>query len=363
MTQTTNTSPLAKYEHLDTLYPINMLKIPVTTFEINDEGAEAFNEVYFYVRDHYPATLKLTPSGGISTNPKKLYLPAYTIRETKSIVELILISLEGQFRFQFRAFGDPKKNLPGSVAFGYLRREFKKDGIDINEYAIKNGREIKGEIQKYHRRCFAITDVVYKHVYHLDFNSAFAANLARAYPELRPTLERLYNERAEKPINKHILTNAIGYMQSVGAHRGAIHANLSKAAVNGTCEIVEKYLEILRNSDYVPLSTNVDGIWYADPHGHGAYHDSNEGHGFGQWKTDFASGEIRYKHGENPACTYEFKGIDCETGKEVYKPVYTGLTMLDRTKPRNKWVWGDIYQEGCRAYQFKFNKEKGAYKL
>ena len=79
------------------------------------------------------------------------------------------------------------------------------------------------------------------------------------------------------------------------------------------------------------ILTNVDGIWYTGD----IYHGDGEGDKLGQWSNDHMNCTCRAKS----AGAYEY----IENGE--YHAVVRGSTNLDKIKPRDQWVWGDIYNE------------------
>ena len=340
---------IREFKHQPLTRRPNKLNIPVTLFNVDDEGMNQFNEVYRWVMQRYHGCKRIvrTKSGGISTSRENFKPPMWDIRCSKSSgVELTLISYEGMYRFQFRVDfkKDNKFAVSGREAFNAIKKALNKEGIDLNNYAIENGEEVKKEIESYMIEYYGEIGKVWEHAYHADANSSFWSQLCIAHPEFKPAIEPIYLERKIKPENKGVLTNSIGFFQSIDSC-GARWANLSKDAINGNNAFVRELRTKILKAGYLPIATNTDGIWYIDRKGIGPYHDENEGTGLGQWKNDHLDCRIRFKS----KGAYEFM----ENGE--YHPVIRGRTMYDRIKPREEWEWGDIFREDAEEvikYQF-----------
>ena len=335
----------------------NKLNIPVTLFHADDEGMDKFNEVYRWVMQKYHGCKRIvrTKSGGISTSRENFRPPMWDVRCSKTCLELTVICEEGMYRFQFRTDfkADEEELMPGSKALGIIRKELNKFGIDLNNYAIKNGKEVKKEIERYMIEYYGEVGKVWEHAYHADANSSFWSQLCIAHPEFKPAIEPIYLERKVKPINKKVLTNSIGFMQSIDGC-GARWANLSKDAINGNNAFVRDLRTKLLKAGYLPIGTNTDGIWYVDRRGIGPYHDENEGTGLGQWKNDHLDCKIRFKS----------KGIYEYMEGNKYYPVVRGHTKYDDVKPRTEWEWGDIFREDAEEVtKYKFIEGRGIKKI
>lgn len=66
--------------------------------------------------------------------------------------------------------------------------------------------------------------------------------------------------------------------------------------------------------------------------------DENEGTALGQWKNDYVNCKFRAKS----KGSYEF------IENNIYYPRVKGQSSFDYIKPRDQWVWGDIYNEEAR---------------
>ena len=97
-----------------------------------------------------------------------------------------------------------KEGMSGRKAFTLFKRLLTKRGINLDDYVIDNGSEVKEEIQKpligAKRKVFY--DRTFENVNHIDFHSSFAGGLANTHPEFRKTLEWLYENREKDDIYK-----------------------------------------------------------------------------------------------------------------------------------------------------------------
>lgn len=313
----------------------NFQLIPVNQLKINKENMDFFNLEVSKCRGYH--SIIRTEGGKISRETR---LPAYDIRYTKSCVELTVLDKTGFFRIQFRSSGEKKEDtvLSGHKSFLIFKKMCLDCGIDLNEYSIENGEELKKEIEPY---IIKMEKEIYKDktfvAHHLDFHSSFPSGLVLTHPEFRPVIETLYNGRKNHPEYKLILNSTIGYMQSVQCCK-ARWANLSRDAINNNNERLRTLARRLQLSGRKILAYNTDGIWYIGD----VYHDQDEGPGIGNWANDHINCKIRFKS----AGAYEF----IENG--VYTPVVRGHTLLDDKKPRSEWVWGDIYQNDAEPLRY-----------
>ena len=330
---------LKELKHTDSTSRLNYLLIPVTTFDINEKGAKQFNKIYHWLQKQDLFTLERTYSGGIKTG-SHMKVPAWDIRRNKYCVELTVI-LEGwAWRIQFRT-SCPNK-MSGRKAFSKFKRLLLRDGIDIEDYAIGNGPEIKKEIETYLIKPYHkfYIDKVFEKAHHIDFHSSFAGGLANTHPEFRKTLEWLYENREKDEINKNILNFSIGFMQSISGC-GAKWAHLSKDAIADNNARVLELAKRIEKSGRAVLLLNTDGIWYNGP----IYHGAGEGKKLGQWEND----HTRCKFRMASAGSYEF----IEDG--IYYPVIRGIPNEEKTE----WKWGDIYTTKAVPDLLSFNEEEG----
>ena len=346
------------YKPLKKKRDANYISMKALNFIIpNDEGMEEFNRVYNYVLNSGMRELVRTKSNGISIDRKNFFGRGYSVRTTRSMFELLIIKDGRYYKIHFKqpTGKDYECPISGTRAFDIFVEELAADGIDINELAIDNGMDVKKEIES---PMIALYSDKLKHrtienAHHIDFHSSHPAGMAKYYPQLRPTIERIYWEKETAPkdsekrkINKAILNETWGYLQA--AHIGAKWAHISRDAIHDTNErLLELAGRLIRAGRQI-LAFNTDGIWYSGD----IYHGEGEGTGLGEWGHDHVNCVIRFR---SKGC-YEF----IEDG--VYHPVVRGWTALDQIKNReSEWVWGDIYNGP--VYRYKFIKEKGVVKI
>lgn len=340
---------LKEYRFRKTDVKPNYRLIPVNLIEINEKGMDEFNEIYYWMLNEKSHVRKIvrTNSGGISIDRRNFRGEAWDLRKTTSCIEMTIILKEGMWRFQFRnklAESD-KIALSGSNGFKMFKELCQKNGIDLKDYEIDNGEEVKKEIEK-PLICLdkAQTGVIYKNVNHIDFHNSYPAGLVNIHEEFRPVVEKLYEERKVKPENKLILNVTIGYMQSLKCC-GAKWAHLSRDAIKDNNDRIKELAMRLRANGRQILAFNTDGIWYRGE----IYHGEGEGDKLGQWENDHVNCVIRFKS----AGSYEY----LEDGK--CHPVVRGYTKLDEIKPRDEWEWGDIFKIEAAPKIFEWDDEEG----
>lgn len=303
---------------------------------MDDEGASLFNKIYQWVKEQELDTIVRTPSGGISIERRNFKPPMFDVRKTSSCIELTLVIKEGSWRIQFRTI--PKENKDGSIMYGNqafkIFRETCLDfGIDLADYEISNGEEVKTQIEK---TMICLDKHTYAHktfegVHHIDFHNSFPAGLVNTHPEFKDCIEYMYDHRKEDNNKyKFVLNASIGYMQSTKCCN-ARWAHLSRDAINDNNKRIRELSKVLVDSGRMVIAYNTDGIWYKGD----VYHGEGEGSKLGQWENDHLNCKFRAKS----SGAYEF----IEDG--VYTPVVRGFTRLDKVKPRNLWNWGEIYRD------------------
>ena len=326
---------------------VNKLLMPIYHIPITVEGAKEFNTLYKELLDIGWNTIVRTPSGGVSIARKNFNPPMWDVKYNSNCVELTIVSTY-MLRVQFRTImkKDGEQTIYGRQAFTEFKRMLVAAGINLDDYKIDNGEEVKKTIDKYLIRLERDIwkDVTLEGCHHLDFHNSFPAGLANTHPEFRPVIEKLYNERKNKPINKAILNLSIGFLQSIGGC-GARWAHLSRDAIHDNNVRLEELANRLKESGRTVLLWNTDGIWYKGP----VYHGDGEGSRLGEWENDHIDCTLRIKS----KGAYEF----IEDGK--YYPVLRGATKLDEVKPREEWVWGDIYNRDAKVIQFEFTEGIG----
>lgn len=314
----------------------------------NKEDVEEFNEIYQTLLNSNLGPMVMTGSGGISIcreNRRGVWhLDSYNTGCT------ILARLEG-YTFCY-TIGNKKEKEEGGIRGMKAFLEFKDlcldKGIDLEEYAIENGAEVKNTIEapkismKY---IMTSDDEGLDNCHHIDFHNSYPAGLCNKHPEFRPIVEPLYEARKEKPINKAILNLTIGYMQSLQPRVKARWAHLSKDAIEDNNRRIDDLATRLESSGREILGYNTDGIWYRGE----IYHGDGEGNHLGEWSNDHVNCVFRSKSDG----AYEFM----EDGK--YHPVVRGKTNYDWIEPRDMWKWGDIYRHDMNIIKYSFDKNIG----
>lgn len=323
----------------------NKLKTPITKFTLNEKGVEQFNKVYKFLIKNNVKEMIMTNSHGIS---HKNVGVCYHLSRTASCIEIIL-NADGYCRIQLRGGKELEisqhKEIYGRQAFTKFKEILKLNGIELDDYKIDNGIEVKEEIEKPYI-CLedAIPGFIFKRAHHIDFHNSYPAGLCNTHPEFRPIIEHLYNKRKENNIYKAILNYSLGFMQSIGGC-GARWAHLTRDAIKDNNDRIRDMAARLRAAGNHILSFNTDGIWYIG----NIYHGEGEGSELGQWENDHMNCQWRCKS----AGAYEF----IEDNK--YTPVVRGYTNLDKKKDRSEWSWGDIFNEEASPITFRFDKSEG----
>lgn len=330
---------LKQLKHTKGSAKINYLLIPVSVFDITEEGAKAFNKIYFWLKSQNLYKLERTASGGIKSGPHRKR-PAWDIKVNRICVELTVL-LEGcAWRIQFRT-KLPEK-MSGRKAFTAFKRFLLKRGIDLEKYAIENGKEVKETIEKpligAKREIFY--DYTFEKVNHIDFHSSYSAGLANTHPEFKEVLNELYMKREENEEYKNILNFSIGFMQSLSGCN-ARWAHLSRDAIKDNNARVKKLAETLEKKGRIVLTYNTDGIWYKGA----VFHGEGEGEGLGEWHNDHVACTFRARS----AGSYEF------IEKNIYHAVVRGIA----NDLKSDWRWGDIYEKKAEPQLFNFSEEGG----
>lgn len=322
---------------------MNYLKFPKIKWSFTDKNVEIYNAQVNYFKEIGLPQIKRTKSGGIALSSIGYGWDSRKLGN--SMMELTVSTWYTNYRLILTNTvdedGDASK-MSGCTAFIIMRGEFKKDGIKLADYAVKNGLKIKEEeIEKL--MIFPTEELefgkTYENIHHLDFHSSFPGGLANTHPELRPTIERVYAKRKASVDGSKLklaLDASIGYFQSeyckINNCRYAL-ANLSRDAINDNNARIRRATDELRASGRVPLLYNTDGIWYA---GDLLETGTDYGPGVGKWENDHTALKFRVKS----RGAYEY--ID----SDGYHPVVRGRSKLDETKSRDKWEWGDIFNIG-----------------
>lgn len=351
---------LEKYKHIEYKIKPNKNRIPINNFTFED--LDEFNEVYQFVRNNFKL-VKHTQSQGISNKVSERLHERYFIVKGNQRFELVVICLEGCYRFLLQNKKKEGNVISGQQACRSIYKYADKYGMDLNKYSntSEEGKEIKKQIESPHIQCLKpiMLGKIIKNVYHMDFKSSYASRICEKYPELKPMYDDIYSRRkANDGYYKHVLTNSIGAWQSPfcvdynSRHKTVPYqfANLSKIAINGTRAKIEEKLVKLKRKGMIPLLTNTDGIWYYSEKG--AYHDEDEGTELGCWENDHVN------------CDFLMTSVGAYQYVEdgVCHSVVRGLCNLDLIeKDRTKWKFGDI-KKLREVFTYRFDEEKGVYK-
>lgn len=311
----------------------------------NEVDIKIYNIIYKYLKSSDLNALIRTKSGGI----KKCFTNRYSWDEkhTKSSARITVIVDGKVWVFRVGTIKDKEDEMAPWQAWNIFEDCCESNGINLNDYKIDNGEEIKETIPEplismtYHMK---ETDEPLTNVHHIDFHNSYPSGLVNKHPEFRKVVEPMYTLRKLKPEFKFVLNCVIGCMQSTKQRWKAQWAHLAKDAITDNNLRVSYLAALIANSGGEIIGFNTDGIWYRRilP-----YHGGNEGPNLGQWHNDHINCIFRSKSDG----AYEF----IENGK--YHPVVRGETTLDRVKDRDKWVWGDIYKGDL--IMFKFDEEEG----
>lgn len=344
---------LKKYKYVPFGYNVNIKKVPINTMFISNSNAEIFNSIYQWTINTCKNNIKRTRKGYVSNNRNNLLPPMYEVARNNTWIGLTIVLYEGVWRFQLRFEKEEKngKQQYGGQSFFAFKNELKKYKIDLENYKITNGKEIKEQIEK-PLICLSsnmVRDMIFENAHHIDFHSSFPAGLANTHPEFAPVLNEIYEKRKMNPIYKAILNHSIGYMQSIDCCN-AQWAHLSRDAINDNNKRIKEMAETLKKGGRLILAYNTDGIWYVGD----LFHGIGEGPGLGQWENDHSNCKIRFKSGGS----YEF------IENNIYYPVVRGRTTLEdpkyvHYKPRELWEWGDIYNEAAEPIVYIWINEYG----
>ena len=321
-----------------TKWGVSNKKIPVTYFKPTEENALRFNRLLEFCRQNDYYDLQLTEKGNISK--KGFILPAYSYTWSRMGAQLLIID-EYSYKIQFRAELDKDskgRTMTGTRAYFAFKNMCLENGINLDDYAIENGKEVKDTIEKPLVRLTenGLFDAKYMHVNHIDFHSSYPSGLINHYPEFEPVIRKLYEGRNTHPEYKQILNLTIGMMHS--RLLGYKFSELAKKAIEDNNRRVLELSERLEESGRIPLLYNTDGIWYYGE----VYHGEGEGKDLNQWSNDHVNCVFRMRS----TCAYEY------IEDNVYKPVVKGVMPLDKKLPRDKWKWGDIYKGNILTFSF-----------
>ncbi|MBP5446228.1 MAG: hypothetical protein J6Y28_08670 [Acholeplasmatales bacterium] len=328
---------------------LNQFHTRPTYFKLNIENSQIFNEIYFKLRDSNLNKIIRTDSGAISTAPVNEVNNRYAwdCIKTSTFVRLTIILGSHIYVISIgKGNINKEKDIRPIDAWLTFISELKNDGIDINDYIIDNGAQVKETIKK--PLIWVDPNDINKtfiNAHHIDYHNSYPAGLCNKYQEFTKTCVRLYNQRKDEPVFKAVLNYTIsGCMQSPKKPWCCKWAHLSKAAIEDNIDRILTLSYILQLEGRHVIAYNTDGIWYSGD----IYHGDGEGKNLGDWENDHVNCILRFRS----AGCYEYMEND------EYHPVVRGTSTYDIIEPdRSNWKWGDIYKQ--ETITFKFDEEKG----
>ena len=334
-------------QHSQLKYKPDKRYIHPNVLGISPEAAEEFNKIIGWVMQTDIADYRLSRTERNCLCKKRQVFCGcgWDIEDTNYSVELTLI-YEGMWRIRFATDVNKEDDgMSGREALTKFRQLCLAKGIDLENYMIDNGPEVKKDIEKYMVGWGVIGDIsginnVFDNVHHIDFHNSFPAGLVNTHPEFYEVVNELYENRKTNPQNKKILNLSIGAFQSLGLN-GACWAHLSRDAIADNNKRIRELRDMLIAAGRVPLAYNTDGIWYYGD----IFHGEGEGPALGQWENDHINCRIRFK---SKGC-YEY----IEDG--IYNPVVRGKCYYDRVKARKDWQWGDIFRDDVVPFGWRFD--------
>lgn len=294
------------------------------------KNIDKINHIYRLLKKSRLPLIQRTPGGSIARNNIHHISGAWDCREVwqenhqlKGVIITVIVK-NTVFVFKCGNFKVNKSEMTGSKAFNIFKKVCAKAGINIDDYKIKDGKEVKATIESPLIKMFKRYERL-EHVNHLDINSAWAWGVCQSFPAFTGIFDALKHK------DKLIANMALGYCQS--RYIGYSLANLSKAGIENCNKQVERLMERLIAEDFEIVGINTDGIWYQAKNGDfRLYHDENEGGDLGQWKNDHKDCEfLAYSDGQ-----YWYK----EKGK--FHPVARGFYSYERIKAREEWNEADF---------------------
>lgn len=329
---------LSELKSIPTTWGIRNKDIPVNYFKPTEENAKKFNELLEFCQFSLYTEIELTQKNQISS--RGFILPCYSYTFCKIGCQLIIMN-ERAYKIQFRAEiakSKANKDLTGTRAYFKFKKMCLDYGINLDSYAIPNGKEVNETIEKPMIKFGpeGVPDAVYTKVNHIDFHSSYPTGLVNKYPEFKEIIETLYNGREEMPEYKSILNFSIGMFHS--RLIGYKLAHLAKAAIEDNNKRLLDLTEELHKNNRAVLLYNTDGIWYQGE----VYHGEGEGTTLCTWTNDHVNCKFRMRS----VGAYEY----IENGE--YHPVVRGITPLDKLLPRTEWKWGDILEGDIITFSF-----------
>lgn len=340
---------------------LNYLLIPVTT----TDSIQDFNDTYFYWKEIMESQgikkgFKRTKSGGISLKglqPIFWDIKANANNGCELIVNGIDINEADESKrwccFRLKYGTSSVQSASGHKGLLELKKELKKDKIDLEDYYIDNGKELRTQSEKPIAKSLrqSYNDIVFDNVHCIDLTAAYPSAWVKLFPEWLPAVKRLTEKKNkyEKGTKEYDLAKsgpitANGYMGSV-QYFGAKLAQVYNYSISYTNQRLAEMEQFLIEHDCMPLRKATDAIWFV-----GDYHCLDgilKDKELGEWHLDHKN------------CTYRSvsDGIYeyIEDGK--YHIVRKGLSTYDLLVPREQQQWGDAYKG--TEYKLIFDEEKG----
>lgn len=339
---------------------LNYLKIPVNRIDV-----DKYNELVDWClsQEDLKKGIERTRSGGISLKQDFMNHWDSTPRITRNGncigAELLIIICRvkgakidffcGRFQIgTYQGTKESEKHICGRQAYYEFKKILEKNNLDLEKYMLptrEDGLRIKKTIQNpmIDIAVGALPDVTYHNAWHYDLNSSYASGIKDVVPEFEPIIQKLYDERHSKSINKDILNMTIGFFQSSLVDYRLSH--ITKHCIeNNNEKLSNKAIELIRKGCKI-LLYNTDGFWFIPAEGLELESSSK----LGEFKLDHRKCDLRIKS----KGAYEF----IENG--IYFPVVRGQCEMDHLKSRTEWKWGDIYAAGAKVIIFEFIKKTG----
>lgn len=348
--------------------PVNYIDMeaPILNYDCGGAFGKDFTDRLREMVGAANATYTNESKWNISIARGVLFPLTYSYTKSKSTLDIHLIYCghSARFRFYWKRL-QKVKDGEGHKPLEYYNKcidIFHQFGIDETKLMLKRKEGLaiveNGEIEGPNKRIPLGVEIgkhhTYKHVYHIDLNSAWPACACKEFPELRPAYEYMYEHRKEPQEDgldfKGVMNISLGYFMS--AHRPVLYrlAHIAKAAHNGCNKMLTDLTLKLGDAGFKVLLYNVDGIYYTSKDGtNRMYHDENEGSALGQWKHDYKDCKMRIKS----SGAYELE----ENG--VYIPKLCGTCRLDKVKPREEWRWGAIFKKKAKISGYCFREHRG----
>lgn len=271
-----------------------------------------------------------TPKGYISKWMPQHNLCCYSCtivndshKNLKGIILNVLIHTT-LYKFWIGSFKSSGKHK-GVPSFNKFYELCEEAGINLKDYIVENGEEVKSQIEKpIIRFYYPYLKKEIKNVHHLDLHSAWPSSIIKKHPEFKPIFEKLYSK------SKDYCNLAVGMMQSKNlpytkAKLPAFSlSNLAKDGINGCNEIIHQLSEEMYNAGCEIIGYNTDGIWYSGP----VFHNKDEGRDFGNWRNDHINVTL-YPYSDG---TYYYED------EEGFHPVARGYYEADKLYSRDEWT-------------------------